>query len=429
MIPSMAEASFFELYGFNPRGLGMASAQLALANDYTAVFYNPAGLATTTSVEGFGVLVAAPSLEVSFERSDTKWAALEPPSATNLTFGASIPVGTSAVPAAFGVGFGLPTTSLLAGRALDSEIPQWVMYEALPNRIVALLGFGIRPIPWLSVGASVQVLAALEGSLDFELDVVAGRFSEKTVRFDITPRAAPVVGLLVEPLPGAKLGLVWRGSLATDVSLPVYLDVTSLATLSIATSFIVQYQPHRVLLGVSYRFEQLDLVADVEAGLELWSAAPDPSVDSVLDASGELLEGTGLADALDAPAPGQERIVSLGYRNVVVPKLGVEKRFGTSGVSLRAGYSIRPSPSPVQATGTNYVDGTAHTVAAGASLELSRVISGFEAPLTLDAGLGISVLPSRRHDKIAADDPVGSFEAGGTIFSAGLSIRYGVVNG
>ncbi|MBI2375893.1 MAG: hypothetical protein HYV07_18010 [Deltaproteobacteria bacterium] len=423
--PAVADASFFELYGFNPRALGTASAQLALSDDFTAVFYNPAGLATDVSIAGVGLAVAAPSLDVHFERPDPKWSWAVPPSATTFTFGSSIPVGSVATPAAIGVGFGLPAASLLAGRALDSEIPQWVMYEALPNRIVALLGFGIRPVRWLSLGASVQVLAALTGVLDYELDLVSGRFSEKTVRFDIVPRAAPVVGARIEPFDGTRLAVVWRGTLATDVTLPVKLDITSLATLAIDTSFIVQYQPHRIIVGAAQMFPSFGVSVDLEASLELWSAAPDPSVATTLDAGGELLEGTGLAGALDAPAPGQERIVELGFRNVVVPRLGIEKTFGDTGVTIRGGYALRPSPAPVQSTGTNYIDGTSHTIAAGASLLLPKELTGLSQPFRIDGAIGVLVHPSRRHDKVGGDDPVGSFDAGGSIFTAGISVSYG----
>jgi len=266
------------------------------------------------------------------------------------------------------------------------------------------------------------VLAGLNGALDYQLDIVAGRFSKKTVTFDIEPRGAPIVGLEVRPLPHLRLGVAWRGTLATDVTLPVDLAITGIADLRIDTSFLVQYLPHEVVFGASYWVEPWDLLLTADVQWSHWSDAPDPSVDSRIDAGGELLEGTGLAEALDTPAVGQSRSVELGLSDVFMPRFALEKKLGPAW--LRAGYGVRPSGSPVQTSGANYLDGTTHTLALGGGVRFRDPWALLVSPITLEAAGSLAVLPARTHTKVDPSDAVGSYTASGTIFVVSVGLRY-----
>ncbi|MFO0724558.1 MAG: hypothetical protein U1E65_12295 [Myxococcota bacterium] len=424
-VPRSAEASFWDLYGMGPRAMGMAGACTAAVDDFSAVFYNPASLAASkNSGYGFGFSGSFPSMNVAFEKPNPLYAAVAPPAASSLWFGTHFTIAgdraTNRV--ALALAFSLPTRSLLSGQALDPAIPQWYMYQALPERLVFMLGLGVRPVDWLSIGVGLQVLAGLTGKLDYELDVVAGRFSRKTVTFDIVPAAAPTLGLEIRPLKGLRLGASYRAPISTVVDLPVLLNITGIANLDVTTRFTVQYNPHEVIWGASYTFDQPDLTLSADVLWALWGEAPDPAVDSRIDAGGELLEGTGLASALDTPAPGQERSVDLGFRNTLIPKFGAEWRIGL--FQLRAGYSIRPSPAPLQTSGANYIDGTAHHFALGASARIKDPWGLLANPLLLDVGGAVYVIPSRHHQKIDASDPVGSYSASGVIGVFGGGIRY-----
>ena len=255
--------------------------------------------------------------------------------------------------------------------------------------------------------------------------MVAGRFSKKTVQFDIEPKAGPVVGLELRPLDGMRLGFGYRGEISATVELPVSLVVTGIADLQVDTNFVVQYTPHQLTFGASYLLEEIGLLLSAELTYALWSQAPDPSPTSRLDVKGELFEGTGLADALDAPAPGQERLVDLAFRDIVIPRVGIEARLGM--FRLRAGYALRPSPAPVQTSGTNYIDSTSHSIGFGASLRWKDPWGILDNPLVLDAGGSIVYHPDREHPKVSPEDPIGSYTAGGWIaaFGAGFQYRFG----
>ena len=138
--------------------------------------------------------------------------------------------------------------------------------------------------------------------------------------------------------------------------------------------------------------------------------------------SGELFEGTGLSEVLDAPAPGQARLVDLGYRDVVTTRFAIERSF--EGFALRGGYAVRPSPAPVQVSDTNYVDGTAHHIGLGVRVDWQDPWKAFANPVIADLGLQALYHPSRRHQKIDSTDDIGSYDASGFIWVIGFSLSY-----
>jgi long-subunit fatty acid transport protein len=420
-----AYANPWDLYGFNPRARAMGSAHTAGADDFTGVYYNPASL-TIAKDPGFGFafVLSRPALSIAFDKAERSIAELEPPGSDGVTFGTMFPLAgaRAARRAAVGLAINVPTSSLLDGQALDPAIPHWYMFQALPRRIVAALALGVAPWPWISAGIGMQILAGVSGKLEYELDVVAGRFSEKSVTFDIEPRAAPIVGLEVRPIEGLRIGASYRGSISSDVDLPVDLELTGIAHLVILTFFRVQYTPHQIAFGASYAIPEIGLTIAADLTYMLWSKAPDPSVRSSIDVGGALFEGTGLDMALDAPAPGQERAVDLAFRDVFVPRLGAELAIGP--VQIRAGYGVRPSPTPEQTSGTNYVDATTHELSAGAGVRFRDPLDLLANPLIFDAAFSLFYVPPRRHEKIAPSDPIGSYEASGLVYVAGVAFRY-----
>lgn len=425
MAASPARANPWDLFGYNARAIGMSGTHVAVSNDFTATYYNPAALTAGDEASfGFGFNTAAPKLSLAFDNPDRAIAEQVPPSSNGITFGTLFPLGGEGVKnrIALGLAINVPTTSLLAGQALDPAIPQWYMYQALPRRIVTALGVGASPWPWLSLGLSVQILAGVEGKLDYELDIVAGELTRKSVTFDIRPSAAPIAGFEIRPWKGLRLGFAYRAAIDSQVDLPVDLVITGVADLVVTTFFKVQYSPHQFTLGLSYEWEELDMTLALDVGYHLWSLAPDPAVASNITVGGELLEGTGLDGAFNAPVAGRERSVDLGFRDVVLPRIGVEKRFGF--LSVRGGYALRPSPAPVQSSGANYIDGTAHIISTGLGARFFDPLGALEGPINLDVGLGLHYHPTRRHTKITRQDPVGSYEAGGAMWVFGVALAY-----
>ncbi len=422
---SPALANPWDIYGFNPRAQAMGGAHTAVADDFTAVYYNPAALTAARDTSfGMAFSYAKPRLQLNFDKFDRGVRELLPPSSNGVTLGALFTLGSSKFKnrLAAGIGLNVPTNSLLDGQAIDPAVPYWYMYQSLPRRIVASLGLGASPFEWLSLGASIQILAGVTGQLDYELDVVRGRFSRTTVTFDVSPKIAPIAGIELRPLPGLRVGVAYRGSISADIGLPVDIEVTGIADLQVQTFFQVQYTPHQLSFGASYAHEPWGLRLSADFTWALWSKAPDPSVASAIDVGGQLFDETGLSEVFDAPAPGQERGGPLEFRDVVIARFGLEQRLWI--FRLRAGYGVRPSPAPLQAGETNYVDATTHEMSIGAGVHLKDPWGVLANPLILDLSLGMHVVPSRRYEKIDPQDPVGPYNAKGTVLIVGAGFRY-----
>src|SRR5262249_40540016 len=86
---SVARANPSDLDGFTPGVLSMASSHTAFADDFTAVYYNPAALTAAKDTNfGIGFVLSRPSLSLHFEKEMRAIAERSPPKADGITFGA-----------------------------------------------------------------------------------------------------------------------------------------------------------------------------------------------------------------------------------------------------------------------------------------------------------------------------------------------------
>ena len=65
LLPGSAYAGSFDVFGYGARGIGLGGAMTATADDHTAVYYNPAGLARRDVVQlGTDIYTSVPSLNL-----------------------------------------------------------------------------------------------------------------------------------------------------------------------------------------------------------------------------------------------------------------------------------------------------------------------------------------------------------------------------
>jgi len=163
-----AAANIFDIYGLGARGTAMGSAQTADATDYDAVFYNPARLTARRKTRfGFALQLVAPSLDINRPSSSPGESAggrdsVLPGENIGVTAGVVFPMGGLIEDRiAIGVAFFLPTLNATRLEAFDPSVPQYVMYQALPDQLVIAVGVAVEPLDGVRLGAGAQVLAAL----------------------------------------------------------------------------------------------------------------------------------------------------------------------------------------------------------------------------------------------------------------------------
>lgn len=415
--------SILDIYGFNPRGTAMGNAHAAVADDYTAAFYNPAALTQRKQVNvGAGFVATFPNLRVDRERPGGAVPDELPPSFSGFNLGVLFPLGGLIENrAAVGIAAYLPTLNLLRAEGVDAVVPQYYMFQNLPDKYDVLAAGAFEIAPWLSLGAGVQVLAALDGQVDLHIDLPNRTVTQRSVNVNVAPTAAPTVGLFSRLFDRLRLGASWRGDLQLDFRLPTHIEIVDLVDLDIDIGGNVLYSPHVFNFGAAYDFTEVNLLVSAEASHALWSLAPDPSPRFSINAGGELLEGLGLGERIDVTNGAD---VDLDFRDTWTFRFGLEQR-PTELLAIRAGYSYRPTPAPVPTDTFNYIDNPAHLLSAGAGVSFHDPLEIRENRVHLDVVYQVTLMESLQVEKtLGARDPVGDYEAGGRIHSLGISLRH-----
>jgi long-chain fatty acid transport protein len=177
------------------------------------------------------------------------------------------------------------------------------------------------------------------------------------------------------------------------------------------------FQPWQLTLGVAVRLTSRLLVT-YDLGYAAWSEFPQPS--STLTLGLDIKQFNN-----QVKIPGPRTYPAPGFRDIVIPRLGVEWRAVENGrlaVDLRGGYSYEPSPVPDQTGASNFVDCDKHTFALGAGLTFIHLRPVLERPLTLDAHVAATWLPPRTTNKISPVDPVGDYVADGVVLQLAIML-------
>ena len=420
--PLSASANIFDVYGMGARGIGMGGAQAAQANDYTATFYNPAALARSKRITfGGGFTFTSPELTVTRGLAESDFEAVLPQSFSGFHLGWLFPLGgVFENKLATGIVFYVPSINLVRAESLDPQTPQFYMYQNLPDQLVILASLAYEPVEWLSFGVGVQVLADVFGEARFQVDLVNGTFEQYDVRVELIPNAAATAGLHIRPVGGLDIGGTYRQEHGLQFGLPAGIAAGDVIALGLDVGGSVLYTPHQINVGVSWKFDAIDLTVSAEVDYAMWSLAPDPSPSLGIDFGGGLLDAFGLDKALDI---GTERPpIELNFRDTVTPRLGLEWT-PLEWLAVWSGYYVRPTAAPRASGPFNYLDNDVHAVSLGAAFTFDDpFVSG--RPISIQIASQLGILPRRTVVKENRGDPVGDLEHGGFTMSVNVTVNH-----
>lgn len=423
--PARARANPADLYGAFPRGAASVGTLTAAADDVSATYYNPAGLSfgaesgETQLQLGYGAGV--PLLGVDRHRADSKIATRDPGWQGWVDVGALIPLRGKLAPWKPAIGFLMfhPQDKLVRVEALDPKYPQFLRYQAAPDRMVIALGAGFQVGRYLALGLGMQVLASMGGEVNFGIELFERRVERRDVSLEMQTKPSPTAGIIVRPNDRLRIGLSARGELGLDLNLPNVIGLGDLGTLELGISGVMHYTPPQLAVGAQYQVTD-DLKLALDLKLDLWGFAPSPALDVQVKLRGEIPEGLGLDEALsfgsnDGPP---------GFIHVVTPSLSGEWRMPDKVSTLRFGYAYRPTFVPDQLGSTNWLDNTAHVLAAGATFGFVDPSGIFSKPLKLDLAAQGQVMQPRSVDKTQERDAVGDYDFGGVVLAFSTAVRY-----
>ena len=422
-ISAPARASLYDTYGFGARGTTMGSALTALGRHYEAVYYNPANLLLRKETHlGIAFDLVAPQITMERTSGEEPFEPIVPAANVGALIGVSTPIG-GVFANRFAVGFTLfhPLVRFTRIESIDPTFPYLYRYQNLPDKLILAGALAWEPVDWLRVGAGVQILADLAGTVTTAMSIKEGRFTHETIDLELRSVVAPTVGVSVGPVRGWRLGLTYRSPLELSYHIPIELLIEEVGRLEVLIDGVSLYTPGQLAAGVAWESgEPIGVGWSVEAGLtwSRWAAAPPAGAvfELTIDDSASSDDPQNLIDAYaDA--------IDLAARDTVTPRLGVEWR--PSDVwTLRAGYFWRPTPLPNPIHQTNTLDATSHGIGLGGGFTFRDPTRVSRTPLHVDLGLQLTVLESRDVEKASTGQPDGSFRFGGVIWNTVLGVRH-----
>jgi hypothetical protein len=417
-----ARASAFELLGFGPSGVAEVNARGARADDGTATFYNPGGLAMGRGVR----LELAPTIGASLLQVQGKTQPLADPFGIAFAFDATVPLrGALQDRIRLGLGGYLLPTSLAHVIARESDAPFYPYFDNRSQRLVLVPALAVRIARPLGIGAGINVLGDVGG--DADVGKGSSGSTESRVAVRAGTRVAAHVGVRVDPSEHVRFGFTFR----QGFSIPSRVDTTAEVggvPLSVEVGAESLFDPHVFVLASSFDVGRFTF--EIDASYAVWSAYDGPFVTVRARLPG--------VDVTSTEKPDFGRDVA-SVRGAVAVKLDV----GKNELVLRGGLGFEPTMlKSVRQGETNLVDGDKVLLGAGATFTIASVLG---RTLRFGAGLGTAIVLPFSQDKQAcrslpcrpgevagpdAADPSAGIdnpgfprlEAGGALLSASLGV-------
>ena len=343
-----AAASEPEVFGLGSEEAAVAGASAARVHDFSAGYYDPAGLTlarrpeASIGVIGFGSSLPLPDGS-RFHMSDR----------LGILLGAATPIPFSGVLADrvyIGVALHLLPDSILRVVAHTPDQSFYPLYDNRTQRLVVLPAVAVRLWHGLAVGLGFNYLAGLGGN------VAATEGSTRALEARVDEQIYSVVavnaGVRWQALPRLALALVYRQAFGVPfrtvaknqiAGQPIDLDVDAEGL----------YTPHTVVAGVAWRARR-SLVLSLDVAWLHWSGWRGPYV----AVSSELP----LVGGIDTAPP------AVAFNDGVAVRAGADWTAliaGAWAASVRGGYAFESSPVPAQQMGTQLVDGDKHHLTIG----------------------------------------------------------------
>lgn len=442
-IASSARANPMDVFGLGARSSSMGGAVTADVEDFSANYYNPAGLVRGDALRlSVGYLYGDMDMQV-----DGRDSGVQP--VHGLTFGIVAPGHFGKVGFAFGLGGHLNDNLLSRTLSQPPDQVRWILYDNRPHRILLSTNLALRPWPWLLIGGGISFQSRSASELDIRgnIAVDAGQILSGTptgvdpetdsrlehqLKSKLETIRYPQVGMQIVPLDNLSFGVVYRGQFALDVLLEAKVDaqldavlVPGAPPISIPAFFhlvsdsVNAFLPQQVSIGGHYQpIPRLSINAEVT--WVDWSAFKSPIGLSQVS----LDIPTNLIDVPDE-VNGSEPIPAY-FHDRWVPRIGIEYgavRKTAYDIDVRAGYVYEKSPMPDQTGVTNFVDSDRHVVSVGAGIALKDLEPTIRGALHFDVFFQYSYLPERTTIKDSLVNPVGDYRARGQIFTAGANVE------
>jgi len=428
LLSSSALASgFTDTYGLGSRAISLGGAVTAVADDFSAAYYNPAGLSQTNGHHlAIEYLYTMPNIDVKKangadlviydilgkERTEPT----EATAGNGLNLGipvlgliidindiAKLPINTQ-----LGLAMSLPERMDILYRIHDypPDQPHFIRYGDDIDRILIALGVGMEVVKDL-VHIGVGTQAMLYGPGTYYIDGLS--LAEENVvaqaEFGALLDYEPTAGLLITPLAKKlKIGISWRHEEEVQLgTIPVTAEVFVgglVLTVPMILDINAFFTPEEYSFGIAYEFNRL--LVSVEANKQRWSKYAYSITDNYYYSGDPDFEDT------------------INYR------LGAQYK-ASDKLIFTTGYCHQPSPVPDQSGKiSNYLDMDKDTFSLGASYTLDPPFGITKEPVKIAGVVLYQKLEKLSVNKDGVSGPSWpnqeSYTVEGNVLAAGISI-------
>jgi long-chain fatty acid transport protein len=427
-----ANASPLGMYGFGSRSSALEGAVTADVEDFSANYYNPAGLVRGSRLRlDLGYFYATHALNTNGRDNH-----VDP--VHGLSGGIVAPGSIFGLRFAFGLAIHLPDDRISRSRSLPQSQPRWELYDNRVQIIHIGANLAISPVRWLRLGGGISFVSSTRGNLDIYGQIAYPNADasslQHTVDADLVSVRYPQAGIQVDVLPNLTLGLTYRGSFQLQLSIDALVEgqivlgrpsdpnaTRIMGSYSLSSNSVAVFLPQQAVAGAAWRpVRGLTVMADL-TWID-WSAYVNPSAQ--LQVGLDLRIPPGITGLMLPALPPPTQVVPARFNNTFVPRVGVEyqRDVGVHTVAMRVGYRYEASPVPDQTGPTNFLDSNRHAVAIGAGVVVRGLRPVLGGGLVFDVHGEGQFLESRAMHKDDPADPVGDYVIGGQVWSAGATM-------
>jgi long-chain fatty acid transport protein len=374
-----AAASTAEVYGLGPASSAQAGAVAASVTDFSAVHYNPAGLAFSSEIAvGAGFVGALSGLAIAGQRFPLK-------NQAGPLVGVRAPLpfgGVLANRLSFGFALHVPPATLLRIISRYPQEPFFPLYDNRTQRLIVMPGLALRLHERVALGIAFNYFGSLSGAVQGTTG--ASRAIEPRADEAIGARVGVHAGVRWDPLRRLSVAFAYRQQFSIPFSVASEVTVAG-SPINLTVRSAGLYTPHELVWGVAFR-PRPGTTLGLDVTWARWSMWDGPyiHVTSELPLAGDLVG----------------ELPKVPFHDIVTVHAGGEQRFQLGRrleLRLRAGYGYDQSPIPKHQPGvTNLMDGDKHIITAGVGARLMKVLP---ATLTVDLHFGVHVVTERTYTK------------------------------
>lgn len=353
--------------------------------------------------------------------------------------------------AGFGAAIFIPCagTCLVKVNAHTADQPFYPVFGSRTQRLQMVLGAGVEILKdLLSLGVSVSVLAAMEGTVGSltpistfnpdNADSQQPEPSKATFSQNLGSSTTPQLGILVTPLGRKKdhdlrIGAYYRFpqrlslDFAVDAGVAMDMGYTIEANMPYVLRSSFFFVPAATGLSIAARLAG-HLVLTGQVDWVFWSKLPDNiNMSRFAIDPAQINDKGGLRPMTEY---GDFRVRSFEFpeikaRNIIVPRLAAE--YALKGLTrFRLGWAYNQSALlPDQQFANLLLDNSYHTVATGIGFSLSDPLEYLTRPILLDFHFTANILNPRYNHVGLMDEPAG-YHAMGVVLTKGYFFGFGV---